>query len=211
MTELCETLWVSGQGEEQALVAAAQCGSADAFNELVLHYQSQVYNLAYHLIEDAAAADDATQEAFLSAYQSLSRFRGGSFRAWLLRIVANACYDELRRRRRQPNVSWADVGDLDEEANPHLADPGASPEESLQQQELRRVLERALGKLPEHQRITLVLIDSLGLSYEEASQAMGVALGTVKSRLARARSDMQVLLQEERQLLPARYWAPAAG
>ncbi|MHB1319243.1 MAG: sigma-70 family RNA polymerase sigma factor [Anaerolineae bacterium] len=192
-------------------MAAAQCGSADAFNELVLRYQSQAYNLAYHLIKDPAAADDATQEAFLSAYRSLSHFRGGSFRAWLLRIVANACYDELRRRRRQPKVSWADFGDLDEEANPRLADPGPDPEESLQQQELRRVLERALGKLPEHQRITLMLIDSLGLSYEEAAQAMGIAVGTVKSRLARARGEMQELLQEERQRLPSRSWSPAQG
>ncbi|MCU0522352.1 MAG: sigma-70 family RNA polymerase sigma factor [Anaerolineae bacterium] len=211
MTAFCEALWAPEQGEEEAWVAAARCGSADAFNELVLRYQRQVHNLAYRIIEDSAAADDATQEAFISAYQSLGRFRGGSFRAWVLRIAANASHDELRRRRRQPKVSWADFGDLDEEANPHLADPGPNPEQSLQQQELRRVLERALGKLPEHQRLTLVLIDSLGLSYEEAAHVMGVALGTVKSRLARARSEMQRLLQEERELLPFRAWSPAPG
>ncbi|MHB1319576.1 MAG: sigma-70 family RNA polymerase sigma factor [Anaerolineae bacterium] len=191
--------------DESALVTAAQRGSVDAFNELILHYQTQVYNLAYHIMHDPAAADDATQEAFISAYRALKRFRGGSFRAWLLRIVSNACYDELRRHKRRPNVSWEDFGEMEEEANPHLVDPGPKPEESMQQQELRRVLERALAKLPEHQRTALVMVDSLGLSYEEAAQAMGVALGTVKSRLARARSDMQILLQAEQELLPTRY------
>jgi RNA polymerase sigma-70 factor (ECF subfamily) len=191
--------------DETTLVRAAQRGSIDAFNELILHYQSRVYNLAYHIMHDPAAADDATQEAFISAYRSLKRFRGGSFRAWLLRIVTNACYDELRRHKRRPHVSWDDFGDMDEEANPHLVDGGPKPEESIQQQELRTLLERAIAKLPEHQRTTLVLVDRLGLSYEEAAETMGVALGTVKSRLARARTDMQTLLQEERELLPTRY------
>ena len=191
--------------DEETLVQAAQRGSIDAFNELILYYQSRVYNLAYHIMHDPAAADDATQEAFISAYRSLKRFRGGSFRAWLLRIVTNACYDELRRRKRRPSVSWDDFGDMEEEANPHLVDGGAKPEESMQQQELRALLERAISKLPEHQRTALVLVDRLGLSYEEAAEAMGVALGTVKSRLARARTDMQTLLQEEQELLPTRY------
>lgn len=191
--------------DESALVTAAQRGSIDAFNELILHYQTQVYNLAYHIMHDPAAADDATQEAFISAYGALKNFRGGSFRAWLLRIVSNACYDELRRHKRRPKISWEDFGDMGEEANPHLVDPGARPDESMQQAELRKALERALAKLPEHHRTAIVLVDSLGLSYEEAATAMGVALGTVKSRLARARGEMQALLQEEQELLPTRY------
>jgi RNA polymerase sigma-70 factor, ECF subfamily len=191
--------------DEETLIQAAQRGNLDAFNELVLHYQSRVYNLAYHIMHDPAAADDAAQEAFISAYRAIKRFRGGSFRAWLLRIVTNACYDELRRHKRHPNVSWEDFGDMEEEANPHLVDSGAKPEESVQQQELRDLLERTIAQLPDHQRTTLVLVDRLGLSYEEAAEAMNVALGTVKSRLARARSEMQVLLQKEQELLPARY------
>jgi RNA polymerase sigma-70 factor, ECF subfamily len=191
--------------DEETLIGSAQRGSVDAFNELILHYQSQVYNLAFHIMHDAAAADDATQEAFISAYRALKQFRGGSFRAWLLRIVTNACYDELRRHKRRPKVSWEDFGDMDEEANPHLVDEGPRPEESMQQQELRALIERAIAKLPEHHRTTLILVDRLGLSYEEAAEAMDVALGTVKSRLARARREMQALLQEEQELLPARY------
>ncbi len=190
---------------EEELIQTAQRGNLDAFNELILHYQSQVYNLAYHIMHDPAAADDATQEAFISAYHAIKKFRGGSFRAWLLRIVTNACYDELRRRKRRPKVSWEDFGEMEEEANPHLVDDGARPEESLEQVELRALLERTIAKLPEHHRTTLVLVDRLGLSYEEAAQAMDIALGTVKSRLARARQEMQALLQEERELLPARF------
>ncbi len=191
--------------DEETLINSAQRGSVDAFNELILHYQSQVYNLALHIMHDDAAADDATQEAFISAYRALKQFRGGSFRAWLLRIVTNACYDELRRQKRRPKVSWEDFGDMEEEANPHLVDDGPRPEESLQQRELQALLERTIARLPEHHRTTLVLVDRLGLSYEEAAEAMDVALGTVKSRLARARREMQKLLQDEQELLPSRY------
>ena len=191
--------------EESALIRAAQRGNLDAFNQLILHYQTQAYNLAYHIMQDAAAADDATQEAFISAYRGLAKFRGGSFRAWLLRITSNACYDELRRRKRKPAISWDDFGDLEEEANPHLVDAGARPEESVQQDELREMLERTMAKLPQDQRTVLLLIDRMGLSYEEAAQTLHIRLGTVKSRLARARSAMQIFLQDEVELLPSRY------
>ncbi len=191
--------------EESTLIRAAQRGNLDAFNQLILQYQTQAYNLAYHIMQDGAAADDATQEAFISAYRGLGKFRGGSFRAWLLRITSNACYDELRRRKRKPAISWDDFGDLEEEANPHLVDAGARPEESVQQDELRKMLERTMAKLPEDQRAVLLLIDRLGLSYEEASQALHIRLGTVKSRLARARSAMQIFLQDEVELLPSQY------
>jgi len=191
--------------EEQALIQAAQTGDVTAFNELVLRYQTQVYNLAYHIMHDESAADDAAQTAFISAYRALKRFRGGSFRAWLLRIVTNACYDELRRHKRRPQISWEEFGDVDEEANPHMADTSVSPEEALAQQELRDLLERTIAKLPQHQRMTLILVDQMGLSYKEAAQVMRVAQGTVKSRLARARRTMQSLLQSESELLPHRY------
>jgi len=191
--------------DETALVQSAQKGNLDAFNALILHYQTQVYNLALHLLHDGAAADDATQEAFISAYKALAKFRGGSFRAWLLRIVSNACYDEMRRQKRRPATSWDDFGDMDEEANPHLVDGGPLPEQTVQQRELRALLERALARLPEDQRVTLVLVDQMGFSYQEVAETMRVRLGTVKSRLARARLHMQSLLQEEGELLPRRY------
>lgn len=190
---------------EERLVEAAQRGNLDAFNELILFYQNQVYNLAYHLMKDPAAADDATQEAFISAYRSLDKFRGGSFRAWLLRIVTNACYDEMRRYKRRPQVSFDDFGDMDEEANPFLRDDAELPEQAVQRDELGVMLERTMSLLPEDQRITLYLIDRLGFSYDEAAEATDVPLGTVKSRLARARTKMRDLLMEQRELLPPRF------
>jgi RNA polymerase sigma factor (sigma-70 family) len=193
------------QWDESALIQAAQRGNLDSFNQLILQYQTQAYNLAYHILQDAAAADDATQEAFISAYRGLAKFRGGSFRAWLLRITSNACYDELRRRKRHPAISWDDFGDLEEEANPHLVDAGAQPEASVQQDELREMLERMMAKLPQDQRVVLLLVDRMGLSYEEVAETLQIRLGTVKSRLARARSRMQLFLQDEAELLPARY------
>lgn len=191
--------------DEVALVQSARKGNLDAFNELILHYQTQVYNLAFHLLQDGAAADDAAQDAFISAYKSLSKFRGGSFRAWLLRIVSNACYDEMRRRKRRPSVSWDDFGEMEQEANPHLVDSGALPEEAVQQQELAALIERTMAKLSKDQRMVLLLVDRMDFSYQEVAEIMGVRLGTVKSRLARARKQMQSLLQEERELLPSRY------
>jgi len=92
--------------DEAALVSAAQQGDLDAFNRLVLAYQDMAYNLAYRMLSDENAAADATQNAFLSAYKNLRAFRGGSFKAWLLRTVTNACYDELRRRQRRPPLRW---------------------------------------------------------------------------------------------------------
>lgn len=187
------------------LIAAAQKGSLDAFNALVLAYQSQVYNLARYILRDEASADDATQEAFIAAYRALGDFRGGSFRAWLMRIATNACYDQLRLQKRRPIVSWDDFEDIDEDANPHLMDHRESPEERLQRGELGALLDRALAGLPQEQRMVLVLVDRLGYAYEEVAQVLNMHIGTVKSRLFRARARMREALLAEQDLLPARY------
>ncbi len=199
------TMTIEQPWDEATLIEMAQRENLDAFNELVLHYQYQVYNLAHYLLFDPAAADDATQEAFISAYRAIHRFHGGSFRAWLLRIVTNACYDELRRHKRRPSMSWDDFGDMDEEANPYMASKDETPEQALQRNELREFLDFTLEKLPEDQRLVLVLVDRMGFSYEEVAETMKIRLGTVKSRLSRARVRMQTLLQEKQELLPARY------
>src|SRR5262245_30534664 len=97
--------------EEITLIREAQQGSVESFNALVLYYQTSVYNVAYRLIGESDVAADATQEAFISAYNHLPQFRGGSFKSWLMRIVTNACYDEMRRRKRRPAVSLEDLSD----------------------------------------------------------------------------------------------------
>jgi RNA polymerase sigma-70 factor (ECF subfamily) len=192
--------------DEPTLIAAAQRGSVDAFNELVLAYQQQVYNLAYRILGDPASAADAAQDAFISAFQSLARFRGGSFRSYLLRIVSNRCYDELRRYKRRPTTSFEDFGEhMDEEANPALINGGESPEEYAERQEMARVIQAGIETLPPDQRITLALADVQGLSYQEIAEVTEVSLGTVKSRLARARGKLRDYLRAQGELLPARY------
>jgi len=191
--------------DEPTLIAAAQRGNVDAFNELVLAYQQQVYNLAYRIMGDPASASDAAQEAFISAFQNIGRFRGGSFKSYLLRIVSNRCYDELRRRKRRPATSFEDFGEVDEDANPALVNGGERPEEYAERQEMARVIQAGIETLPPDQRITLALSDVQGLSYQEIAEVTSVSLGTVKSRLARARGKLRDYLRTQGELLPARY------
>ncbi len=192
--------------DEASLINAAQQGKVDAFNELVLAYQQQVYNLAYRIMGDPASADDVTQEAFISAFQSLPRFRGGSFKSYLMRITANGCYDELRRRKRRPTTSFEDFGeDMDEEANPALINGSEGPEKHAERREVAHMIQGGIETLPPDQRITLVLADVQGFSYQEIAEATNVSLGTVKSRLARARGKLRDYLRSQGELLPARY------
>ncbi len=190
--------------DEQALVAAARCGDAQAFNKLVLQYQTLVYNVAYRMLHDPDAAADATQEAFVSAFRALHGFRGGSFKAWLLRIVTNACYDQLRVAQRRPSSSLDDML-IDPDHSTTLLDHAESPEEYAVRQDLARAIQGGLDQLPPDQKVTVILSDIQGLSYEEIAQATGVALGTVKSRLSRGRARLRDHLRQQQELLPRRY------
>ena len=190
--------------DEIALINDARQGDLDAFNRLVLAYQDRVYSQAYRILNDPQGADDATQEAFISAYKNLRSFRGGSFRAWLLRIVTNACYDELRRRKRKPTTSLEPLDDSGNEIeSPHwIADPGELPEENVVRAELGKAIQNCLEKLPVDFRVVMVVVDVQGMDYLEAADVIGKPLGTVKSRLARARSRMRDCLQGFWELLP---------
>lgn len=190
--------------DEQALIQEALEGELNAFNTLVLHYQNLAYNVAYRIMGEHGAADDAAQEAFISAYQKLDQYRGGSFKSWLLRIVTNACYDELRRRQRQPVAPLkpeTHEGEIIE--NPYwLEDDNPSPEEHSEESELQTAIQHCINGLEPKFRIVLVLVDVQGLDYETAAEAAGTPLGTIKSRLARARERVQDCLQDFRELLP---------
>jgi len=190
--------------DEQRLIAQAQRGDLHAFNELVLAYQSTLYNVAYRILGDADAAADATQDAFVSAYRAIARFRGGSFKAWLLRIVTNACYDQLRVKQRRPTDSLDDML-VEPEHDATLRDDSEGPEEFVLRQELGAAIQQGLSTLPPDQRITLVLSDIEGLSYDEIAEATHVSLGTVKSRLSRARAKLRDYLLHNGELLPAAY------
>ncbi len=194
--------------EEAELVTLAQSGDLNAFNQLVLTYQELAFNVAYRILTDDASADDATQNAFLQAYRKLESYRGGSFRAWLLRIVTNSCYDELRRRKRRPTTPLEPLDDSGEEEieSPHwMADDGPSPEDQAEQAELNRAVVRCLEGLPDDFRVVVVMVDVQGFDYQEASQAIGKPLGTIKSRLARARLKLRDCLQSVWELLPGEF------
>jgi RNA polymerase sigma-70 factor (ECF subfamily) len=188
--------------EDDTRPSRARQGDLDAFNALVLDYQTLVYNLCYRFLGQAQAAEDTTQETFLNAWRSISGFRGESFRPWFLRIAANLCRDELRRKARRPASSL----DLALEAGmPEPEGSSVSPETTSINRDLRFRLEAALGQLPAEQRLAIVLCDVEGLDYAEIAQVMHTSLGTVKSRIARGRLRMRQLMAAEAELVPARF------
>ncbi|MBI4297581.1 MAG: sigma-70 family RNA polymerase sigma factor [Chloroflexi bacterium] len=188
---------------EAELIRRSQEGDLESFNLLVEAYQAPVYNLALRMLGRADVAEDAAQEAFIRAFRALKKFHGGSFRAWLFSIAANACKDELRRRGRRP-VSLETLEEEDALPEP-ASSPAESPEEVALSRELHRAVARGLGQMPEEQRLAVILRDIQGLSYEEIAQATGTALGTVKSRLLRGRLYLRDYLLRQRELLPEQY------
>ena len=188
--------------ETAALVRRAQDGELTAFNALVLRHQDALYGLALRFLGDRESAEDATQEAFIRAYRSIDSFRGERFRSWLFTIVANLARDELRRRGRRPQRSLDEARDDPERPSIDPPDRGPSPEDEALRGDLRAVLERALLELPEEWRLVVVLSDVHGLSYEEVAEVIEAPLGTVKSRLSRARGRLRDLLRASGELPP---------
>lgn len=190
--------------EEARLVEAGQRGDVEAFNQLVRLYEVRVYNLCYRMLGDADAAADVTQETFIAAYRNLPRFRGGVFRAWLLRIATNACHDTLRARKRRPAVSLDAAQESESGPLSYLADTAEAPDETALRHELARAIEQGLAQLPDDQRIVVILSDVQGLAYEEIAEITGANLGTVKSRLSRGRARLRDILRAG-ELLPSKF------
>lgn len=195
--------------DEVALVREAQRGDLDSFNRLVLTYQELAYNLALRMLNDEASAEDATQTAFISAYRHMDSFRGGSFKSWVMRMVTNTCYDELRRQKRRPTTPLEPVNDVDDEEieSPYWMadDHNPTPEQALDQHELEGAIQHCLSDLPDDFRAVVILVDVQGLDYQEVADVTGKPLGTVKSRLARARVKMRDCLQGFWELLPLNF------
>jgi RNA polymerase sigma-70 factor, ECF subfamily len=189
---------------EAEFVSAAQQGDSGAFNQLVRAYQQMVYRTAFRVLGERAAAEDATQDAFVSAFKHIRGYRGGSFKAWLLRIVTNACYDQLRVKQRRPADSL-DAMMEDPDGPPAPKNEHESPQEFAERQELGVLLQRGIAALAVDHRVTLVLADIEGMSYDEIATAMGTNIGTVKSRLSRARAQMRDFLLTQKELVPSRY------
>ena len=183
--------------DEAAVIARAAGGDRTAFAQLMEHYQSACYGLAWRLLSNADQAADATQDAFIHAYRAIGSYRGGVFRSWLLRITANASYDIMRRAQRRPTTVLPDPDD----GAPELPDAHAvNPVAEATRSELYRHLEVALQLLPPDQRTAVVLCDVYGMDYNEVAEMTRSALGTVKSRIHRGRLRLRELMAEHREL-----------
>lgn len=172
-------------------------GDLDAFNQLVLKHQDLAYRHALSMLSDGWLAEEVVQESFLKAFQHMPGFRGGSFRAWLMRIVTNTAYDVLRQTSKRPTLPLFPDDDNGEEVeSPRwLADPNTLVEGAVEEGERVKFIYRTLNELQDIYRIVLILVDLQDFGYEEAAQALNVPVGTIKSRLARARMQLKEKLQ----------------
>jgi RNA polymerase sigma-70 factor, ECF subfamily len=181
---------------DQELVRRVQAGDQSAFNLLVLKYQHRVLKLVGRFVHDNAEAEDVSQEAFLKAYRALASFRGDSaFYTWLYRIAINTAKNALVSQRRRPVDFDLDLQDPDQFDRHAKLKESETPEGVLLTEEIREVVERAMEQLPEDLRTAIVLRELEGLSYEEIAEAMDCPVGTVRSRIFRAREAIDKKLK----------------
>ena len=190
--------------EEADVIGAARQGDLTAFNRLITAYQGLAYSVAYRTLQDQDAAADAVQDSFIKAYKAIGSFQGGSFKSWMIRIVANTCYDLLRSRQHRLTSSLDELA-TDEEHTAWLEDPAESPADFAERSELSALIEQSIAALSPDMRLVLTLCDVHGYSYEEIADMAQVPMGTVKSRISRARTQMRALLLRQPELLPASF------
>ena len=185
--------------EEAKIIRAVVDGNANAFEDLVLEYQKQVYHIALKMTGNEEDAFDLSQETFLKAYRTLPTFRGeAGFGSWLYRMTANLCIDFLRRKKRRGAEQIISLDAEEEDRRPpELPDMRYEPQSALEKKELREKVQAGLQRLPHEQRLILVLRDVEGFSYQEIADALKMELGTVKSRIYRARAHLARLLTED--------------
>jgi len=185
---------------EEELITRSQNGDIDAFEELVARYERKVYAIAYRFMGNPEDASDLAQEAFLKAFQSINGFRQeASFSTWICRIVSNVCRDQLRKAKRQSHNSldedvWLEEGSVKKQ----LQDAKPTPDELYERKELNEYLQGLINNLSPEYKMVVVLRDIQGYSYEEIAQILDCSLGTVKSRLNRARKALRDQINLER-------------
>lgn len=186
--------------DDKLLVEKSRAGDLDAFEELVKRYEGKVYTVAYRFVGNHADASDLAQETFVRVYQSLPGFRGeSSFATWLYRIAANVCRDDLRKKQRRQKVSLDEI--MEQPGGyAHPASTDIGPEEAMEQLETRTAVQVCLNSLSEEHRLVLVMREVQGLSYEEIAAVLGCSLGTVKSRINRARQALKQKINAKREL-----------
>ena len=174
---------------EKILITKSQDGDVRAFEELIAAYQKQIYNIAYRLIGNYHDASDMTQETIIKIFRSIRGYRGeASFSTWIYRITVNTCRDELSKRQRKKENSY-DIEDG--EVFNELADYSSIPENILENERIRQYLEKLILSLSPEYRIVMVLREQSGFSYQEIAEYLNISIGTVKSRINRARKSLQ--------------------
>lgn len=188
--------------DDAVLIALSKQGDRDAFNQLVDRYSTQIYNFALRMTNNAEDAQDIYQEAFIHAFRGINSFRSdAAFSTWLYRIVRNVYLDELKRRRARPAISLEEGIETEEgSVSREVEDPAPLPEERVQTNERRRAVHTAISQLPDRQREILILYDLQGHSYEEIASILSINVGTVKSRLNRARRSLHERLLPVKEL-----------
>ncbi len=183
---------------DQELVERAKRGDQSAFERLVLDNQNKIYSLTLRLTGDREEAADLAQEAFVKAWQGLASFQGeSSFATWVYRLTTNAAIDHLRKKKRREEAARLVSLDDEESGWAEPADWEGDPQRLLERSERGRALAQAIGRLPDWQRRALVLRELSGLSYQEIGSALELDIGTVKSRIARARLNLRKILLED--------------
>lgn len=183
--------------DDRQLVKKSKLGDLDAFEELVRRYENKVYSIAYRFMGNHADACDIAQEAFIRLYQALPRYREeAGLTTWMYHITANACRDELRKKQRAMVVSINNyVNEPFEETS--ASSESTNPEDELEKLELQEQVQLCLNKLSDEHRIILILREMQNLSYEEIARVLNCSMGTVKSRLNRARQAFREKLSEQ--------------
>ncbi len=186
---------------EAEIIRQCRAGDSSGFDLLVREHYTRAYNTAFRMLGDADSAADATQAAFVRAFCSLGSFRGdSSFSTWLYRIVANVCLDELRESARQPTSLTLVTDDDEGPQERSIPDQAADPAREATRHERQALVHQALQRLAPEHRIVLVLYDLNGFSYQEVADALNMPLGTVKSRLSRARNALKEELKPHLEL-----------
>lgn len=187
---------------EPELIRKCQQGDMDAFEQLILGYEKRIYAIAYKYMGNHEDASDMAQEALIKAYQSIGSFRGdAAFGTWLGKITANRCLDELRKRKNVQMTSLEETLDLEEgSVKKEIESPAAGPEEHAIEQETAGYMQRLIAELKEEYRVVIILRELDGHSYEEIAEMLSCSLGTVKSRISRARQYLKERIMQDRTL-----------
>ncbi len=192
----------STKSEDILLIERSKKGDLSAFDDLVRRYEKQIYSYAYRMTQNYDDANDIAAEAFIKAYQAIDKFRGDSnFSTWLFRIVTNIYLDKRKRTKTHVNIPLDEYIELEENSVARqYEDPAPDPLEMLEETERNSALQQAINELPDYQRVMVLLFHTKGLSYEEIAGIVDLPIGTVKSRLNRARLALRQKLDGVREL-----------